>query len=128
MKLCFPVEKNEGLTSRVFNHFGSAPLFLLVDTETQQVEALPNTHKGHGQGGCSQHLALVTAKVDALILAGIGRGALGKLNSAGIVVYQAQGAPISDNILCMVDGRLPQMKVAGACAGHQHGHGHQHGC
>ena len=31
MKICFPVAENKGLESPVYNHFGSAPMFLLVD-------------------------------------------------------------------------------------------------
>lgn len=128
MKLCFPISKNEGLSSQVFNHFGSAPLFLLVDTETQQVQELPNRQQGKGHGSCGQHQALVAEQVDALILSGIGRGALAKLETAGITVFQAQGATVSDNILCLVDKRLKQLKVEGACAGHQHAHGAGHAC
>ncbi len=37
MKICFPVQENEGLGSRVYNHFGSAPMFIVVDTETDNV-------------------------------------------------------------------------------------------
>ena len=33
MKVCFPVEKNEGINSVVYGHFGSAPAFVMVDTE-----------------------------------------------------------------------------------------------
>ena len=33
MKICFPVTADEGLESAVYSHFGSAPLFLLVDTD-----------------------------------------------------------------------------------------------
>ena len=33
MKICFPVEKDEGIESQVYNHFGSAPVFIMVDTE-----------------------------------------------------------------------------------------------
>ena len=37
MKVCFPVQKNEGVESTVYNHFGSAPLFVLVDTAANTV-------------------------------------------------------------------------------------------
>ena len=33
MKVCFPVQKDEGVESQVYNHFGSAPVFIMVDTE-----------------------------------------------------------------------------------------------
>lgn len=33
MKLCFPTTHNQGMESQVFEHFGSAPMFLLVDSK-----------------------------------------------------------------------------------------------
>ena len=29
MKMCFPVESDQGLESKVFGHFGSAPVFVV---------------------------------------------------------------------------------------------------
>ena len=40
MKICFPVQKNEGMSSLVYGHFGSAPIFLVLDTETNAVAAI----------------------------------------------------------------------------------------
>ncbi len=33
MKICFPTMNLEGLESRVYEHFGSAPGFVIVDSE-----------------------------------------------------------------------------------------------
>ena len=35
MKVCFPTETLQGLDSRVYGHFGSAPGFVIVDTGTR---------------------------------------------------------------------------------------------
>jgi len=35
MKLCIPISEDRGLDSPICGHFGSAPAFLLVDTETR---------------------------------------------------------------------------------------------
>lgn len=128
MKLCFPVNKNEGLESLLFNHFGSAPLFLLVDTETQQVSELPNRQSGLGHGACGQSRTLAEKQVDALVLSGIGRGALSKLVAAGIEVYRAEGATVSDNLLYLADQRLQKLEMDAACGGHQHQHASGHSC
>ena len=125
MRLCFPVAKNEGLESPVFNHFGSAPLFLLVDTQTQQIAELPNRHHTHGACGLPRLLAM--EQIDALVSSGIGQGALIKLSSAGIDVYRAEGATIADNMLCLADKRLRKIEMEAACAGHHHGSGHSCG-
>jgi len=33
MKVCFPVQKDNGIDSTVYGHFGSAPAFVIVDTD-----------------------------------------------------------------------------------------------
>ena len=42
MKMCIPVSEVRGLESPVHGHFGSAPAFLAVDSETMAVETLSN--------------------------------------------------------------------------------------
>jgi len=37
MKVGFPVELDEGMESKVYGHFGSAPAFVVVDTEKKEV-------------------------------------------------------------------------------------------
>ena len=34
MKICFPVQNDNGIESTVYNHFGSAPVFVVFDTDT----------------------------------------------------------------------------------------------
>ena len=52
MKVCFPVSENQGLSSQVFNHFGSAPEFVVVDIITSEFQSISNSDKVH------QHSAL----------------------------------------------------------------------
>ena len=42
MTICFPVKRNDGLGSQIFQHFGLAPMFLLVDAKTGEVEEQTN--------------------------------------------------------------------------------------
>ena len=42
MKICIPVSKNEGLLSIPYGHFGSAPLFIVVDSDTKEVTPIKN--------------------------------------------------------------------------------------
>ncbi len=39
MKICFPVNSENGLDSIVFNHFGSAPFFIIFDTELKSFKS-----------------------------------------------------------------------------------------
>ena len=43
MKVCFPVENDNGMDSMVYAHFGSAPLFILYDSETNELEVINNS-------------------------------------------------------------------------------------
>jgi predicted Fe-Mo cluster-binding NifX family protein len=52
MKLCFPVEKDEGMESVVFGHFGSAPMFIIVDSEHGDIKAVNNADVQHEHGMC----------------------------------------------------------------------------
>ena len=128
MKLCFPVERNEGLNSPVFGHFGSAPLFMVVDTDTREVSEVVNRDQHHAHGTCSPLKALGGTAADAIIVGGIGAGALMGLNRAGMKVYKARGATVADNLTWFDGDQLHELSPDQVCGGHGHGHGHGHGC
>ena len=132
MKICFPVAENQGMESAVYGHFGSAPQFLVVDTETREIKALNNGDEHHAHGACQPLKALGGQEVDAIVVGGIGGGALMGLNRAGLTVYQAQGLTIAENISCFALNALPVLTPAQTCGGHAHGHGagagHGNGC
>jgi predicted Fe-Mo cluster-binding NifX family protein len=129
MKICFPVEVNQGLESEVYAHFGSAPQFLVVDSETREVRALSNKDQHHAHGACQPLKALAGQDVDAVVVGGIGAGALMGLNRGGLKVYQAQGVTIAENLAGFALNELSVLTPAQTCAGHgqAHGHGHGHG-
>jgi predicted Fe-Mo cluster-binding NifX family protein len=120
MKICFPVLNNQGLESLVYEHFGSAPIFVMADTETGMVTALGNADMGHVHGACNPVMALNNQQVDAIVVGGIGAGALMKLNQQGIKVYQASGRTIRENIGLMETGDLPVF-ARSSCQGHSGG-------
>jgi predicted Fe-Mo cluster-binding NifX family protein len=118
MKVCFPVQSNEGLESRVYNHFGSAPAFVVVDITTNALTAIINKDQHHAHGGCNPIMALDNHKVDAIVVGGIGGGALGKLNQAGIRVYQAGAASVQENIAMFAAQQLAEYTPQQCCGGH----------
>ena len=127
MKICFPVERNEGLESPVFGHFGSAPHFVIVDTANGRVEEVANKDKHHSHGACSPLKALGGQQVDAIVVSGIGGGALGRLNQLGLKVYRAAGGSIAENLAALAESELPVLTPEQTCGGHGGGHGHGHG-
>jgi len=118
MKLCFPVQKDEGLDSTVYNHFGSAPSFVVVDTQTNSVASIANRDQHHAHGACNPLKALDSQQVDAIIVGGIGAGALTRLNQMGIAVHRSQAPTVRENMTLHADQRLPVLTVQGCCGGH----------
>ena len=122
MRVCVPVTADTGLGSEVSLHFGSAPCFLLVDSETLAYEAVANGDLGHQHGACQPLKALGDHAVDAIVVGGIGRGALARLNEAGLQVYLARPGTAAEMIAAFVAGELAEVSPDGACGGHAHGH------
>ena len=120
MKLCFPVQQDEGITSAVYGHFGSAPFFVVVDTETGAIRAIVNRDQHHAHGNCNPIKAIDQEKVDAVVVGGIGAGALTRLNQMGIRVYRAQRPTIQENVPLFVAQKLSEYAPQECCGGHGH--------
>jgi len=129
VKICIPVDEDQGLASPVCLHFGSAPYFMIVNTDDDTCRAIPNRNEHHAHGMCQPLMAIQGEDIDGIIVGGIGMGALNKLLAAGIQVYQAQQATVALSVEAIKAGRLPVMSPGAACGGHHsQGHGaHPHG-
>lgn len=126
MNICIPVTRDQGLDSPVSGHFGSAPCFQIMDTESGACHAVPNANAHHEHGGCQPLRALAGQRVDGVVVSGIGAGALGRLQAAGVKVYQAQVRTAGEALAAFREGSLAEMVPGLACAGHGCGHGHGH--
>ena len=126
MKVCFPVDDNQGLASQIFNHFGSSPNFLIVDMTTSEIQSISNGDKIHHHGACNPIAGLGGHHVDAIVVGGIGGGALHKLNASGIRAFKANVGSISENIDMLKAGTLKEYMPGHTCGGHSHSHGCSH--
>jgi predicted Fe-Mo cluster-binding NifX family protein len=124
MKVCFAVQENEGINSTVYNHFGSAPAFVVVDTEADKSIAINNRDMNHAHGACNPVEAIGGQQIDAVIVGGIGAGALMKLNAEGIKVFRSVASTIKENLVLLTEKKLPEMTMRQSCRGHQGGCGH----
>jgi predicted Fe-Mo cluster-binding NifX family protein len=124
MKIGFAVQENAGMESRVYDHFGSAPMFLVVDTEEKDVLTVNNRDLNHVHGACNPVMALDGKSVDAMVVGGIGAGALMKLNALGIKVYGASAPTIKENLALLNENKLQELSVDNSCRAHQGGCGH----
>jgi len=126
MKICFPVQHDNGIESAVYNHFGSAPIFLVVDTDSNSIASISNGDQHHAHGACNPTKALDNQKVDAIVVGGIGAGALSRLNQMGIKVHRSQAGTIKGNMALLAKESLPLLTLQGCCGGHSAGGGCAH--
>jgi predicted Fe-Mo cluster-binding NifX family protein len=121
MKIAFPVQADQGLNSTIFGHFGSAPLFIILNNEDKTLEKVGNTDAHHVHGQCQPIKALGGSEVDMVVVGGIGAGALMKLKSQGIRVFRAVEGSIQDNLNLLQSGKLPEFSNNMTCGGHGNG-------
>ncbi len=118
MKIAFPTQENNGMESRVYGHFGSAQYFVLVDTEEDSSETVENPDRDHLHGQCQPLKALNGRKVDAIIVGGVGGGALRKLSLEGIKTYRAAQGSVQENLDLLISGKLAVFTPDQTCGGH----------
>jgi predicted Fe-Mo cluster-binding NifX family protein len=123
MKLCIPTSGSGGLTEAVYPHFGSAPYFTLVDTESLETRCVENPDHGHQHGMCRPLDAIRELGAEAILTGGMGRRAVDALNRGGIRVFLLAGATVAEAVRKHGSGELPELTLEAACGGHGHGHG-----
>lgn len=122
MKICIPVLNDLGPDSPLFDHFGSAPMFALADTDTGHVFVTPNGGRRHGQGQCSPVDHIDVERTDAVVCQGMGQRALQSLTSRGVRVCITTGKTVREVVAQARRGALRSLTGDEACPGHEHGH------
>jgi len=121
MNVCIPVNEDRGINSQVCAHFGSAPLFLIVDTDSEGCRAIPNQNQHHGHGMCMPLASLHGERIDSMVVGGIGGGALSKLQAVGIRVYLSDLPTVEATLSAFKAGSLREVTPAEACGHHGSG-------
>jgi predicted Fe-Mo cluster-binding NifX family protein len=122
MQICIPITENKGLKSPVSAHFGSAPAFMIVDTDSGTCRAITNNNQHHGHGMCAPLASLAGESIDGMVVGGIGMGALRKLEAADIRVYYSTLATVEETVAAFKAGSLNSVTAETACRSHGHGH------
>jgi len=122
MRLCIPTDGGTGPDARVFGHFGSAPTFVIHDTETGETCAVASAKGEHG-GACNPLATIAGETVDAVVVGGIGARALMGFNAAGIRVFRALEGTVADNAAAAKDGTLVELTPETSCGHHGQGCG-----
>ena len=121
MKVCVPTQKDNGINSVAYGHFGSAPYFIIHDTNKGETKSRENKNQHHAHGSCSPMAALDNEAINAVIVGGIGRRAIEGLNAIGIKVYQSVEGTVQENVDALTKGILSELTPQQACGGHSHG-------
>jgi predicted Fe-Mo cluster-binding NifX family protein len=122
MKLCIPVSDQRGVESLVYGHFGSAPFFAFVDTDTNAIKIEANDNKHHSHGDCHPMAALASRGVDTVLCTAMGGKAVQILNAAGIRVVSAAGDTAGAAVKLFKAGEAQEFSPEQACSRHGRSH------
>lgn len=121
MRVCIPIQEDRGLESIPFNHFGSAPNFLIYDLENGDTKVIENDDAHHTHGMCHPLKAIGEENIDIILVRGIGAGALSKLHNAGINSYKAEEGTVFENISMLKQNKLIKYSLNDVCSDHNCG-------
>ncbi len=118
MKIAIPVDENK---KDVCVSFGRAPLFLIYDPDTKEMEYKENP-AANAQGGAGPKAAqfVADANADVLITVRCGENAGEVLKAAEIKIYKAEGSSAEENIKSFEENKLAELTQF-----HAGFHGHQ---
>lgn len=116
MKVGFPVAQDAGLESSLYGHLASTPLFVIIDTDTEDVSPLTNCDPLAPETGCNTLKAVCSRSLDAMVVDGIGDGFLRILNGCGIDVYQAESTSVRENLTLFREKQLGKVEMLNSAA------------
>jgi predicted Fe-Mo cluster-binding NifX family protein len=128
MRIAIPTNEPGGLEADRSDHFGHCDVFTIIDldekSEVVSVETIPQVE--HDAGGCMAPIkVLEAAKVEAIIVAGMGARPMQGFNEVGITVYFADRiqVPSVPKILeFLKTNSFPKMHADQACKGSHNCH------
>lgn len=88
VKLAIPVKEISGRETKAYPHFGRAPKFYVLNTEDENKDEVIENTCNHFGGIISPVDLLINLNTDAVLSAGMGRGALDKFQSAKVPVFK----------------------------------------
>lgn len=127
MKICVPTENDVGLEASVSRHFGRAPYFAYVDSDTRNIEFVPNGETRHDHGRCVGAALAAEAHPEVVLAPGMGQGAFDLLRSSGARIYLTGEANLGDALDNFTAGRAGEVTDSGAMRHHHAAHKHKGG-
>ena len=118
MKLCIPIQTDDGLNSEICQHFGSAPFFIIYDIAAANYEVITNTNSHHSHGMCQPLSLLGDKQIDAIICQGMGLGAFQKITNAGMKAFRADARTVEQVIKDYKGKVLEKISIENTCQNH----------
>ena len=116
-RVCVPTAGRGGLDDLVGEHFGRVPAYTIYNTETDQVEIVQNDSEHTGGTGLPGEI-LASLGIDVLLCSGLGRRAIGILNTNGIEVCIGISGTAREAIESWKGGKLSGASEGDACQEH----------
>lgn len=124
MKICIPTQDDLGLESQLFDHFGSAPFFTIVEVDGGDLQILQNLDLHSHPRSCHHVDGLRAHDVDAVACAGVGRRAFAGLQEAGIDVLLPELGTVGEILEAARLGQLRKLSSDEVCGGGRPGGSH----
>ena len=112
MDVCFPVIVDKGVASTIYGHFASAPVFVVVETDTGESTAIANCDPDNPYAGCDPFIALKNRALGGIVVGGAGDESVRVMNMCGFRMYQAKSVSVAENLALFVAGDLRELEVA----------------
>lgn len=130
MKIAFPIIDNNGLDSRIDEHFGTAPNFLIVDTDTLTFKMQKNQKLLEDAVKCKTSVFEKKEKIDAVITKCMGDGSQRSLSKENIQIFQAVKETVNENLALLKKNELKPFHIFDICQNKKNkkedGCGHHH--
>lgn len=118
MRICMPTENDDGLNSIIYGHFGSAPYFIVYDTEKKVFKTINNGDKQHAHGQCNPLSSFEENPIDIMVTGGIGYRALERLQANGVKAFKTTTEiTVSDVINSYLQNKLKEIMINDTCGG-----------
>jgi predicted Fe-Mo cluster-binding NifX family protein len=119
MKVAIPTIGDEGLDDEVSTHFGRAPTFTIVDTETNDVKIVENTSEHMGGLGKPPEI-MHREGVGVMLCSGMGYRAIQMFRQFNIEVFVGVVGTVREAIALWKSGILQAATDATACKEGRH--------
>ena len=112
MKICVSASASD-LDAQVDPRFGRCPYFVIVDSETMEFEAIPNTAAGATGGAGIQAAQTVAGKGTKVVVTGnVGPNAFQALSTAGIKIVIGAFGTVREAVEAYMRGELREASTS----------------